>query len=171
MKGRKPEFTEGAIVGVETRSLNSHRDGRGWLVEIFRIDELDPQTRPVMAYVSETLPGITRGPHEHMAQTDYFCFLGPSTFEITLWDNRPDSSSYWNRQTLLAGERNPCVVIVPEGVVHAYRNVGAKPGWVINCANKLYGGEGRKEPVDEIRHESDPDSPFRMGPFFARKPS
>jgi dTDP-4-dehydrorhamnose 3,5-epimerase len=33
---------------------------------------------------------------------------------------------------------------------------------VFNCANQLYKGEGRKEPVDEIRHESRPDSPFQM---------
>ena len=160
MKGEKREFKEGSIAGVEIRSLKRHLDDRGWLVEIFRTDELEPKIRPVMAYVSETLPGLIRGPHEHVQQTDYFCFLGPSTFEITLWDNRPSSPTYWSRQTVVAGEDNPCVVIVPEGVVHAYRNRGAKPGWVIDCTNRLYAGEGRKEEVDEIRHEDDPDSPF-----------
>jgi len=113
-----------------------------------------------MAYVSETLPDATRGPHEHEAQTDYFCFLGPSTFRLILWDNRVTSPSYRIRQELLVGEENPSIVIVPEGVVHAYRNVGDKLGWVINCPNRLYAGNGRKEPVDEIRHESDPNTPF-----------
>lgn len=155
------DFKEGAIAGVEVRPLRKHLDSRGWLSEIFRYDELDLEVRPVMAYVSETLPGVARGPHEHREQTDYFCFLGPSTFELTLWDNRPGSPSYWHRQRLIVGGENPCVVIVPQGVVHAYRNVGEKPGWVINCPNRLYGGEGRKGPVDEIRHERDPDSPFR----------
>lgn len=160
MDGEKRQFIAGAIIGVEVRPLKRHLDQRGWLVEIFRMDELDPRIRPVMAYVSETIPGVTRGPHEHGKQTDYFCFLGPSTFKVILWDNRPNSPSYWNRQTILSGEENPCVVIVPKGVVHAYRNIGEKPGWVINCANKLYAGEGRKEAVDEIRHEEDPNNPF-----------
>lgn len=162
MNTRRPQFIEGIIIGVEVRPLKRHGDDRGWLVEIFRTDELDPKILPVMAYVSEALPGVARGPHEHVEQTDYFCFLGPSKFEVILWDNRPDSPSYWKRQIILVGEENPCVVIVPEGVVHAYCNVGEKPGWVINCANKLYAGEGRKGPVDEIRHEKDPNSPFRL---------
>lgn len=162
MNREKRAFLEGNIIGVEVRPIKKHLDHRGWLLEIFRMDELDPRIRPVMAYVSETLPGVTRGPHEHVEQTDYFCFLGPSAFEIILWDNRPDSPSYWTRQTILAGGEGPCVVIVPEGVVHAYRNLGDKPGWVINCANRLYAGKGRKEPVDEIRHEEDPDSPFSL---------
>lgn len=160
MDGEKRQFIEGTIIGVEITPLKRHLDQRGWLVEIFRMDDLDPGIRPVMAYISETHPSVTRGPHEHVEQTDYFCFLGPSTFEVILWDNRPNSPSYWNRQTILAGEESPCVVIVPKGVVHAYRNIGEKPGWVMNCANKLYAGEGRKEAVDEIRHEEDPNSPF-----------
>lgn len=115
-----------------------------------------------MSYISETLPNGTRAPHEHEAQTDCFCFLGPSTFRLVLWDNRPTSPTYWFRHEFTAGEKNPCVVIVPEGIVHAYRNVGNNPGWVINCPNRLYAGPDRKETVDEIRHEDDPDTPFRM---------
>jgi len=158
----KREFLIGAIQGVEIRPLKRHVDERGWLFEIFRSDELDASIFPVMAYVSETLPGLTRGPHEHLDQTDYFCFLGPSTFEMVLWDNRPESPSYWNRQTVLAGKDYPCVVIVPERVVHAYHNIGEEPGWVINCPNRLYAGKGKEGTVDEIRHERDPQSPFRL---------
>ena len=155
-------FREGDIQGVRVRPLRKHQDSRGWLSEIFRTDELDADLMPVMSYVSETLPGATRGPHEHTAQTDYFCFLGPSIFRLVLWDNRPGSPTYRCRQEMFVGEEKPCVVVVPEGVVHAYRNVGDKPGWVINCPNRLYAGEGRKEPLDEIRHEADPNTPFCM---------
>lgn len=155
-------FEEGVIQGVQIRPLKKYRDDRGWLMEIFRADEVDQRIVPVMSYASETLPGVTRGPHEHVDQTDFFCFFGPSTFRIVLWDDRPSSPSYRFRQELLAGEDNPCVVVVPKGVVHAYRNVGMKPGWVINYPNRLYAGKGRKDPVDEIRHEADSDTPFRM---------
>jgi len=155
-------FRKGAIQGVQVRRLKKYQDNRGWLTEIFRSDELSSDVIPAMSYISETLPGATRGPHEHETQTDYFCFLGPSTFRLVLWDNRPTSPTYWFRQEFIAGEDNPCVVIVPEGVVHAYRNVGDRPGWVINCPNRLYSGNGRKDPVDEIRHESDPSALFRL---------
>jgi len=155
-------FERGVIQGVQVRPLKKYRDDRGWLMELFRADEIDSDIMPAMSYVSETLPGVTRGPHEHVKQTDYFCFLGPSTFRVVMWDNRPKSPSYWVRHEAIVGEENPCVIIVPEGVVHAYRNIGNRPGWVINCPNRLYAGRERKEPVDELRHEADPDTPFSM---------
>jgi dTDP-4-dehydrorhamnose 3,5-epimerase len=46
--------------------------------------------------------------------------------------------------------------------VHAYQNVGEFDGIVINCPNRLYMGQGRSEQVDEIRHEDDPETIFRM---------
>jgi dTDP-4-dehydrorhamnose 3,5-epimerase len=53
-------------------------------------------------------------------------------------------------------------VIVPPGVVHGYKNIGDKPGWVFNAPNRLYAGRGKQEPVDEIRHEDEDGSPFRI---------
>jgi dTDP-4-dehydrorhamnose 3,5-epimerase len=156
------KFTEGEIEGVVVRTLRRFTDERGWLAEIFRHDELDEEFYPAMAYVSTTEPGRVRGPHEHVDQADMFCFTGPSTFKLRMWDNRPESPTYGRVMTVLAGEGDPQVVLVPRGVVHAYRNVGERSGLVINCPNRLYMGEGRREAVDEIRHEDDPATAFRI---------
>lgn len=153
-------FQEGPIEGVVLRELSAHRDERGWLMELFRNDELEPFQHPVMAYVSMTLPGIARGPHEHKEQADLFCFIGPSQFKLYLWDNRPNSTTYRNRITVVVGTDNPESVYIPPGVAHAYKNVGEQSGFVYNFPNRLYRGEGRKEPIDEIRHEDDADTPF-----------
>jgi dTDP-4-dehydrorhamnose 3,5-epimerase len=155
-------FRTGDIEGVIARPLLRHTDHRGWLVELFREDELDPQYRPVMAYVSMTGEGVARGPHEHADQADAFAFLGPSTFKVYLWDNRPASPSYRVRQVLEVGTSHPMMVIIPPGVVHAYKNIGTELGMVINYPNRLFAGWGRKEPVDEVRHENDPASPFQL---------
>jgi dTDP-4-dehydrorhamnose 3,5-epimerase len=64
--------------------------------------------------------------------------------------------------TMVVGQDNPASVLIPAGVVHGYRNVGDIDGIVINCPNRLYAGSGRKEEVDEIRHEDDGESTFRM---------
>lgn len=117
---------------------------------LYREDQLEPGRRPVMAYVSQTLPGVARGPHEHREQTDYFAFFGPGDFRIYLWDARHAGATSGHKMTLVAGESNPQVVIVPPGVVHAYKNVSQVPGLVFNCPNRLYAGEGKKGPVDEI---------------------
>ncbi len=158
----KMEFKPGPIDGVFTQELVQHQDSRGWLIELFRSDVVAAEYLPAMSYISSTKPGIARGPHEHRDQADMFCFVGPSTFKLYLWDSREQSSTYGNRMVLEAGELKPTAVIIPAGVVHAYKNVGNQNGWVMNFPNRLYGGKGKKDPVDEIRHEGDPNSPFQL---------
>jgi dTDP-4-dehydrorhamnose 3,5-epimerase len=155
----KVQFIDGDIKDVVVYPLKKFYDERGWLAELFRHDEIAEEFYPAMSYISLTEPGVRRGPHEHVDQADLFCFLGPGNFMLRMWDNRADSPTYNNRMTLTVGEDNPQAVIVPKGVVHAYKNISdAEKGMVINCPNRLYMGEGKKEPIDEIRHEDDPDT-------------
>ena len=156
------QFTEDEIKDVVVYELKRYNDDRGWLAELFRHDDLDEEFYPVMSYISYTRPGVQRGPHEHVDQADLFCFLGPSTFKMRMWDNRPDSPTYNHVMTLFVGIDDAKAVVVPKGVVHGYRNVGETDGMVINCPNRLYMGEGKREPIDEIRHEDDPDTIYRM---------
>ena len=155
-------FKNGKIEGVISRVLTKYPDDRGWLTELFRVDELDGKSMPVMGYLSMTAAGVARGPHEHVDQTDIFCFLGPSNFKVYLWDNRKESPTFMARQVIVAGQDSPQSIIIPPGVVHAYRNVGSVMGMVVNLPNRLYKGEGKHRPVDEIRHEDNPESIFRL---------
>jgi dTDP-4-dehydrorhamnose 3,5-epimerase len=156
------QFRDGPIDGVVWKPLSFFNDQRGWLCELFRHDELAEQFHPVMGYVSMTRPGIARGPHEHVDQADYFAFIGPSKFKIYLWDNRKNSATFEHKEIRIVGDGAPFALIVPPGVVHAYQNVGDVPGIVFNAPNRLYKGPGKKEPVDEIRHEDERASPFRL---------
>lgn len=155
-------FRDGEIKGVVIRKLTIVTDSRGWLTELFRNDELEREFFPTMAYISSTNPGVTRGPHEHDDQADLFCFLGPSNFKLRMWDNRKDSETFGCITTVVVGQKNPASVLVPAGVVHAYQNIGDTEGIVINCPNRLYKGPGRREAVDEIRHEDDAETIYRM---------
>jgi dTDP-4-dehydrorhamnose 3,5-epimerase len=155
-------FRLGVIEGVLWQPLTTYHDARGWLCELFRNDELAAEFNPVMAYISTTLPGVARGPHEHIDQTDAFCFLGPSNFKFYLWDARPKSPTYRVKQVEMVGVERPMRLIVPPRVVHAYLNIGTEPGLVFNCPNRLYKGPGRKAPVDEVRYEDDPASPYML---------
>ena len=156
------QFHPGSIDGVIWKPLRKYSDRRGWLCELFRHDEMPAEFLPVMAYISATDPGIARGPHEHVDQADYFCFIGPSDFKVYLWDNRPNSLTLGHKEVRIVGESSPFALIVPAGVVHAYQNVGKGQGIVFNAPNRLYKGPGKKEPVDEIRHEDQADSFFRL---------
>lgn len=156
------DFRTGPIEGVTVTPLRKHIDDRGWLVETFRHDEIDGRYHPQMGYTSLTLPGIVRGPHEHAEQSDLFLFFGPGNFKIWLWDNRKESATYWNRQVLFGGIDRPIQLLVPPGVVHAYKNASSEPAIVHNFPNQLFMGENRKREIDEIRHEADPDTAFRV---------
>ena len=146
------------IPGVVIRELSRYTDERGWLMELYRDDELPEGFEPTMGYLSVTKPGVARGPHEHVHQTDSFAFLDGS-YELYLWENRPDHEA--RHEVHKVGSEFPCLVFVPPGVVHAYRNVGSEEAFVMNFPDKLYAGWGRKEPVDESRHE-DFDSKFKL---------
>jgi dTDP-4-dehydrorhamnose 3,5-epimerase len=158
-----PKFCDPSpIRDVKWIPLKFFNDARGWLVELFRNDLIDPAYHPVMAYVSQTRPGVSRGPHEHVDQSDYFCFFGPGTFRVYLWDARPDSPSVGVKEVREVGEKLPFALIVPPGIVHAYKNVGEADGLVFNGANRLYAGWLKQDAVDEIRHEADANSKYTL---------
>jgi dTDP-4-dehydrorhamnose 3,5-epimerase len=153
------EFKEGQILDVVIYAIKKFVDERGWLAELFRHDEIEDEFYPAMSYISLTEPGVQRGPHEHVDQADLFCFIGPGNFKLRMWDNRKDSPTYRFVMTLVVGEDNPNGVIIPKGIVHAYKNESlTEKGMVINCPNRLFMGEGKNEATDEIRHEDDPET-------------
>ena len=146
------EWIDTPIPDCSVKPLNCIEDARGWLAELFRKDEMPPEYHPVMAYLSLTRAGVTRGPHEHRHQSDFFVFFD-GVFRLYLWDARPGSATLGYRQVEDVGADRRCAVVVPAGIIHAYRNLGDCGALLINCPNQLYGGEDRLEPVDEIRHE------------------
>ena len=96
-----------------------------------------------------------------MSISRLFCFYRAGRVSALSLD-APDSPTCGHRIKLSVGESNRQCVIVPPGVVHAYRNVGTTPGWVFNAPNRLYAGPGKGGPVDEVRHEDKADSPYRL---------
>ena len=149
------------INGVTIKKLNKYTDDRGWLAEIFRHDDVD--YIPAMSYISVTKPGVARGPHEHIYQSDCFVFAGPGNFEISLWDRRGESSTKGEHIKMEVGEDNPSMVIVPPGVVHGYKCISDKEAWCLNLPDKLYKGIQKQDAeVDEIRWEQREDSPYKI---------
>jgi dTDP-4-dehydrorhamnose 3,5-epimerase len=150
------------LPGVVMDAAPVYRDVRGSLLELYRDDEIPRGFAPVMACCSWTLPGISRGPHEHVAQDDYFTFAGPSDFLVALWDARPGASGATRGWRLKLGENFPTRLYIPHGVVHGYRNIGRAAGLVVTVVNQLYRGERRQQLADEVRHEHDPNSPYQF---------
>lgn len=148
------------IKGLIIKEIKKNEDERGFLAEIFRCDELDFD--PVMAYLSLTKPGVVRGPHEHVRQSDCFVFLGPGNFRLYLWDRRENSATKGESLELEVGALNPCLVIIPPGVVHGYKCISVEAALSLNFPDKLYKGINKAQEVDEIRWENDPASPYKI---------
>jgi dTDP-4-dehydrorhamnose 3,5-epimerase len=148
------------IKDVIIREIVKNHDDRGFLAELFRDDELD--FKGVMAYASFTNPGVIRGPHEHVYQSDCFVFFGPGSFMLYLWDRRDNSETKGEKMEIEVGDKCPLLVIVPPGVVHGYKCISDIPALSLNFPDKLYKGVGKQEEVDEIRWEKDPESPYQI---------
>lgn len=152
------------LPGVRVESLPVFNDTRGSLHELFRADELPAGFKPLMACSSWSHPGVARGPHQHVEQDDYFTFAGPANFRVYLWDDRPGAAGAAKGWLINTGAQAPTRIYVPRGVVHAYHNVSHSPGLVVTVTSLLFKGEGRRDPVDEIRHELNPNSPYQLPP-------
>jgi dTDP-4-dehydrorhamnose 3,5-epimerase len=126
-----PEIT---IAGVEVVPLRYYNDARGWLVEIYRNDEIG--VLPVMSYVSLTHPKVARGPPEHRDQADVFVFMGPSDFRIYLWE-----SSARPRRGLRGGSGG--ARRRSGGRRARLKYIGTSRASSSNCPDRLYaGGDG-----------------------------
>lgn len=148
------------INGVVIKELKKYKDERGYLMEIYRHDEIDLNV--AMAYLSQTLPGVVRGPHEHVYQTDFFIFPGTGDFKLFLWDRRVSSDTKGEKMEIIVGASNPCTVVVPPGVVHGYKCISSEAALSINFPDKLYKGINKNDEVDEIRWENDEQSPYKI---------
>jgi len=158
------------IRGVKIEALEFFGDERGRVSEMFREDSpfLYGSRKPVMGYVGYTNPGVSRGPHEHIQQSDCFVFLGPAEFEIHLWQRYGSEfcqllsteESLATHECFRLGGETPSLLIIPPGVVHGYRNVSAMVGMSLNFPNSLYKGWKKEEEVDEIRWEQRKDNPY-----------
>jgi dTDP-4-dehydrorhamnose 3,5-epimerase len=160
---------KGKIHDVVVTPLEVFADGRGRLIQMWRMDNDDhvesheslsdkvsvqkDYNGPVMSYMSWTKPDVIRGLHLHYDQTDNFYFAGPGLFKVVMIDDRKDSVSSGIIMEVFAGIFCPKMVSVPPGVYHGYKNVSRDMGLVVNFPNSLYRGWRGKKSPDEEKHD------------------
>jgi len=115
------------IEDVQVISLTTHQDDRGFLMEIIREVGGDESHALVhqfgQAYlVGDPVRGAVRAYHKHAELWDWFCIVHGSA-KFVLRDDRPDSATYGEMLTVVAGERAPKLVVVPPGVYHGWMSL------------------------------------------------
>jgi len=135
------------IAGVRIEPLAVHPDDRGYFLEIQRIGRgLAAAFPPATTQVSAALgyPGAIKAFHYHGLQTD--CWNpAKGLLQVALVDLRLGSSTFGRRNTMYVGPLRPWQILIPPGVAHGYKVIGAEESMLIYLTDLFY------NPADEGR--------------------
>ncbi|HCP45983.1 MAG TPA: dTDP-4-dehydrorhamnose 3,5-epimerase [Deltaproteobacteria bacterium] len=136
-----------AIEGVLIQELGWFTDQRGSLSVLLRGD--DPDLRGDQfgqAYVTTVLPGVVKAWHCHQAQWDRMVGMVGRTL-LVLVDGRAQSSTRGQVVEHVLGDRHPSLVLIPPGVWHGLKAIGASESMVLNLTTTPY----NLQDPDEVR--------------------
>lgn len=142
----KPD-SDKLIAGVRVERFDVWPDDRGFFTEVARLGkgmaaQFPADTTQVSAALS--YPGTIKAFHFHLKQTDcWHPALG--TFQVALVDLRAGSPTFGRRNTLYVGPLRPWRLLIPPGVGHGYKVVGADPAMLVYLTDRNY------DPADEGR--------------------
>jgi dTDP-4-dehydrorhamnose 3,5-epimerase len=135
------------IAGVRIAPCTLWPDDRGYFLEVLRIGQGPASAFPAAStQVSAALgyPGTVKAFHYHLRQTDFWTVtLG--MLQVALVDLRRGSATFGARNTLYVGMLRPWQILVPPGVAHGYKVIGAGPALLVYATDRFY------DPADEGR--------------------
>ncbi|MFH1366690.1 MAG: dTDP-4-dehydrorhamnose 3,5-epimerase family protein [Patescibacteria group bacterium] len=146
------------IHGVQTKKLKVIPDNRGLLMEMMRSD--DPFFQQFgQVYLSVVKPGYAKAWHYHKVQTDHFVIVKGNA-KVALYDGRKDSPTYKEINDFEIGEKNPALIVIPNGVYHGYTALGNEPAYLVNTPTEPY---NYQEPDEQRASFDDPTIGYNWG--------
>ncbi len=135
------------IEGVRCAPIAIWPDDRGYFLEVQRaglglVSQFPKETTQISAALN--YPGIIKAFHYHLHQTDVWT-PAMNMLQVALIDLRPLSPTYGRRNTIYAGNLRPWQILIPPGVAHGYKVLGAGPSLLIYATDRFY------DPSDEGR--------------------
>ena len=135
------------IEGVLVEPVALWPDDRGYFLEVQRMGRgLAAQFAAESTQVSAALsyPGAIKAFHYHMRQTD--CWTPASgMLQVALVDLRAGSRTFGVKNTMYVGALRPWQILIPPGVAHGYKVIGADNAMLVYLTDRLY------DPEDEGR--------------------
>ncbi len=135
------------IDGLDVASLNVNFDDRGYLFEI--VHNYDIPKFGQVYIVGDPVRGLIRAFHKHDVLWDYFCIVKGSA-KFVFSDDRKDSKTYKQIETLVISEKTPKMIIVPPGVYHGWMSL-EDDTIMVSTGSEVY----NKEKPDEYRISPD----------------
>jgi dTDP-4-dehydrorhamnose 3,5-epimerase len=146
-------------VGTELRDIVTPTDDRGTVFEL-----LDDRTRLagapiVFSYCFTIRPGVIKGWGLHERHEDRYALMF-GELEVVLYDEREDSPTRGLVSKVVLSEHRRQALVIPRGVWHADRNIGARDAVVVNFPTISYD----RDAPDKLRLPLDsPRIPYSFG--------
>ena len=135
------------ISGVKVEPFPVYPDDRGYFLEVQRLGRglsagFPAETTQISAALN--YPGTIKAFHYHLHQTDLWTPV-KGTMQVALADLRRNSPTFGRRNTLYVGPMRPWRVLIPPGVAHGYKVIGAEESLLVYMTDRIY------NPKDEGR--------------------
>jgi dTDP-4-dehydrorhamnose 3,5-epimerase len=125
------------IDGVVAREAKYVLTTSGALVELLRAEWLGDSSTVGQVFLRTLDPGAVSAWHAHLTTTDrLFCMGGRAL--VVLYDAREASPTHGTVAEYRLGPQRPTLVIVPPGVFHGVKALGAEPAALINMPDEAY---------------------------------
>ncbi len=135
------------IAGVRALPFPIYPDDRGYFLEVQRMGrglaaDFPAETTQISAALN--YPGTVKAFHYHLRQTDLWT-PARGMMQVALADLRLGSPTFGKRNTLYVGQLRPWQLLIPPGVAHGYKVIGAEEALLVYLTNRFY------NPQDEGR--------------------
>ena len=145
----KPDSTD-LIDGIRIEPLRIYPDDRGFFTEIARLgrglatDMVPDSAQKIQISLTLTYPNTIKAIHYHSEQTDLWAPV-TGMAQVFLYDLRRHSKTFGLINTIYAGRCRPWGILIPPGVGHGYKALGAEPIQLLSMTDSHY------NPADELR--------------------
>jgi dTDP-4-dehydrorhamnose 3,5-epimerase len=131
------------IEGVKVEAFAVHPDDRGYFMEVHRMGlgaaaAFPAESTQISAAFNH--PGTIKAFHYHLHQTDYWTIVR-GLMQVALADLRVGSPTFGQRNTLYVGPLRPWRVLIPPGVAHGYKVIGAEEAMLVYLTDRFYNPE------------------------------
>ncbi len=129
------------IDGVRYRPARPVSHHHGHLTEVFRADWGLTEAPVVQVNLTTTFPGRFRAWGIHRLTVDRL-FAATGSLCIVCYDGRRGSPTFGCVNELMLGERNQGLIVIPPGVYHGWKNIGAEEATIVSMPSELYNHDG-----------------------------
>ena len=145
------------IDGVSVKEPRPVLTRYGHLSEVWRADwKLDGQ--PVdQVFQATYVPGQLSAWHAHAATIDRI-FVSVVTMKIVIYDARRSSPTFGQVNQFTIGAMRPAIIVIPPGVWHGVKNIGADCATLLNLVDRAYAYDA---PDHWKVDPNSPEIPFR----------